>query len=436
MRHTTNPGWLNEPRESAIQRVARREGMEPLNAGELDFVRDMICRSAGIDVDPIDEQRVHHMANHRAEEIVREWYGRITGLWRDVEYERTGFIERYREQHELIRVFPLESVPGYNSLQSAVRLVQLVRLIERAREVGYWYAGSGMELFFIIQGAQALMANLQSQLLPFLLPFVDDDQPEAAAVHLGLQFAVRHIELAEMLRIARQLQEVSELDSPRAMLREDLNGEDVLIRGIEQLGELPRASQQVFALPTRLMMYHAVAGNLAVREPATRRDKRQLIYMIVDATGSMQGLPIGRAAGVVLNRLEAVIKGDAELYLRFFDTDLGETEYHANSIESARQLMEVITDPNTYSGGSTNFVRPLTDASTRVHALVSSGALRDPELVMVTDGDAVVPGPSVLSGVKLHTIQVGDAPVLPLAELARSTGGINIDATGNTVEVR
>jgi uncharacterized protein with von Willebrand factor type A (vWA) domain len=107
---------------------------------------------------------------------------------------------------------------------------------------------------------------------------------------------------------------------------------------------------------------------LSVREPVSTRDKKQLRYLMVDCSDSMYGWesdkggPIGRAAGVVLDSIQQVIEGKAEVYLRFFDTQLGEVEYHADSPESARELMKAVTDPSNYGGG-TQFVKPISDAS-------------------------------------------------------------------------
>ena len=130
--------------------------------------------------------------------------------------------------------------------------------------------------------------------------------------------------------------------------------------------------------------------------------------------------------GIVMNRLRAVIDGDAELHLRFFDRALREQEFHADSPASARELVRIISDPAQYMGSSTGFESTLGAASERAEELLSARGLRDPEIVFITDGQAHVPELSVLDGKTLHVFQVGEEENLELSELARQSGGMGV----------
>jgi hypothetical protein len=339
----------------------------------------------------------------------------------DEERERVRFIQR----------FPINQVPGRDIVTKAVRTVKLFKLAKHYEYLYYQYS-YGFDLLAWLIGVMDKMPRIDVSGMALLLCLAGGDEDgEDNGTQLGLEIAASQgIDLEEMLRIARQLDETQAFQSPQGELTPDFNGEDVTVRTMEELGELPRVSQQFWGLPSVYGDYKLVTGDLDVRQPVTRHDKKQLLYMLVDGTGSMRGTPINRAVGVVINALERVIKGEAEVYLRFFDTRLGEQEYHADSPETARELLKVVTDPANYSGGGTNFVEPLRVATDRVNDLVRQGKFRLPEIVMVTDGAAPIPSVSDLRDLKLNVVQVGEYGLVEnLAKLAEASGGVNIDAT-------
>mgnify|MGYP001557783155 CR=1 FL=1 len=166
-----------------------------------------------------------------------------------------------------------------------------------------------------------------------------------------------------------------------------------------------------------------------MRDPRTRRAQKQLLFMVVDGSASMLDdgfLGASRAAGIVMNRLQAVINGEAELYLRFFDGALREQEFHADSPASARELMRIISDPTQYLGDWTEFAGTLKAAGQRAEEILKARGLRDPEIVLVTDGEAYVPSLSVLGGKRLLVFQVGEEENIALSKLARRSGGVGV----------
>jgi hypothetical protein len=336
--------------------------------------------------------------------------------------------EREREIADFIERFPLDRVPGRSNMMKAVRALKLYKAAKHYVEVyGRYYLDI---VVYLIGFMELPPIDVQGMALLLRLAGGDEDG-EDNQTQMAMEIAASQgIDLKEMLEIARQLDETDAFQSPQGELTPDPNGEDIRVRSIQELGELPRISQQSWGLPDSLLMYKAVSADLLVREPVTRHDKKQLLYMLVDGTGSMRGKPVNRAVGVSINALERVIKGEAEIYLRFFDTKLGEQEYHADSPETARELLQVVTDPKNYSGWDTNFVEPLRAASERVNELVRKGKFRLPEIVMVTDGEAPIPDVSELHDLKLNVVQVGEYGLVEdLAKLAEASGGVNIDAT-------
>jgi len=335
--------------------------------------------------------------------------------------------EKERGVAEFIQRFPLDKVPGRSRMIKAVRTLKLYKLAKHYAEVQYYYFDMIVWLINVVSNMPCIDAPGMELLLRLA---GGDEEGEDNQNQLAMEIAAAQgIDLQEMLRIARQLDETDAFQSPQGDLTPDPNGEDIRVRSIQEMSELPRISQQSWGLPEDLLMYKAVTGDLLVREPVTRHDKKQLLYMLVDGTGSMEGEPVSRAVGVAINALERVIKGEAEVYLRFFDGELREQEYHADTPEAARELLQVVTDPANYQGSWTRFAEPLRIASERVNELVREGKFRFPEIVMVTDGAATIPDVSELNGTKLNTVQVGPRLVEDLAKLAEASGGVNIDAT-------
>ena len=184
---------------------------------------------------------------------------------------------------------------------------------------------------------------------------------------------------------------------------------------MEHLGEVGRIPQSEWALPRPYRMYRHITGQTSVRERCIRIERKQLLYIIIDCSGSMgSGQRIYKAGGILMNRLKAVIAGEAELYVRLFDNTLKE-EHHASTPEEARTLMKYFTGHN-FSGGGTNIPGCVKAAHARIEEIIAQGATYRPELCIVTD----------IPGTKLHAFMV-ECQNPHLAGLARRSGGVGIE---------
>lgn len=434
MRYTQDPPNLILPTPATIKHLAKREGLGELTELEEDFVWDLLAKTGGAQVAEFDEDKAL---------LDAEVYGVLEAeafVQRNPNVKR-GYdpVERFKQnyhlmQHQLHHVLvelDLNDIPGYNHAAKAIRMIKLIRNAEVLwffMLLDLYYVES---LFELIDRAIQRVKTLTSGDLELLKQFIDptSEEPELDAEFLGVQLQLNGMDLQEVLRIARHLDTLSELQRGRSKLTPDPNGEDVKLRSIRELSELGRVGQQDLALPRQLRNMRAAQGELNVRNPQTRHDKKQLLFMVVDGTGSMLGdgaTSASRAAGVVVNRLQAVIDGDAELFIRFFDSTLREKEYHAKDAKSARDLIQIVSDPAQYTAGLTQFEPTLRAASVRIRELMKSGTLKEPELVFVTDGSASIPDVSVLDGIKMHAVQVGPYEVEALSELARQSGGISV----------
>ena len=125
-----------------------------------------------------------------------------------------------------------------------------------------------------------------------------------------------------------------------------------------------------------------------------------------------------------MNRLKAVIAGEAELYVRLFDTSL-KTEYHAGTPAEAKELMKNFTEKN-YSGGSTDISGCARSAQKRIDEIIAAGATYRPELVVITDGDdSINLKRADFKGTKMHAFIV-ETNNTALCEVAKATGGVGV----------
>lgn len=436
MRHTDTPPNLILPTEATIKHLAMREKLGELTDQEWDFVWDLLAKTGGAQVAEFDEDKAMFDAGLYAMVEAEAFMERHPDIDRD--HVAKKFTQEYHMvQHQLYHLlnhFDLNDISGFNHPQKAVRIVKLFRQMEViwiiTMIIDITTDGAFTEA---IQAAVDEVNSMTESDLKTMQMFIDPNaaQSEDDAKFLALELQLSGMNLPEILRIARHLDTLSELQKDKSKLRSDPNGEDTKLRDIRDLSELGKVSQKDLALPPMLRYQRAVEGTLNVRDPHTRQSKKQLLYLVIDGTGSMmqyKALAASRAAGVALNRLQAVLDGDAEVYIRFFDWRLREVEYHAHDATSARELMTIVSDPVNYQGWQTVFDVTLKNASDRILELMQSGKLKEPELVFVTDGSADIPDVSVLQGIKMHTVQVGKEEVAKLSDLARESGGISVYA--------
>lgn len=233
-----------------------------------------------------------------------------------------------------------------------------------------------------------------------------------------------------MLSISRNLDKLTRMQVRKSKKQEaDPAGDEIRKRPIRHLGELNKIEKSYWGIRQQSKSYFdylAVTGNIPVRERVTTIEKKQLLYIIIDCSGSMgEGKRIFKAGGILMNRLKAVIAGEAELYVRLFDTSL-KTEYHASTISEAKELIKHFTEKN-YSGGSTDISGCARSAQKRIEEIIANGATYRPELVVITDGeDQINLKISDFKGTKMHAFVV-ECSNTKLCELAKATGGVGVE---------
>lgn len=232
------------------------------------------------------------------------------------------------------------------------------------------------------------------------------------------------------LTISRQLDSLSKMQVRKCKKQEaDPNGEEVITRSINGFDELSKLSKSEWASyqTSRSYFWYRVAGKQArVRERVITIEKKQLLFIMVDCSGSMDsGNRIAKACGILMNRLKAVIAGEAELYFSFFDTELVKV-YSVKTPEEAKSLMETLRNKN-FSGCSTNIDGCMKQAKAEIDKIIAEGATYRPELVVVTDGDDTISSTAKdFAGTKVHAFVV-EKRNPKLVDLAKATGGVGIE---------
>lgn len=234
-----------------------------------------------------------------------------------------------------------------------------------------------------------------------------------------------------MLDISRTLDQFTKLQARKQVkLEADPAGEEIRQRPIRHLGELSRVAPTAWATRQQApayFLYQAVTGQLPVRERVTRVEKKQAIFILVDGSGSMSGKKHFKATGVVMNRLKAVLSGDAEVFVSVFDTSMAKVE-RASTPEEARELVKKFAKGN-FTGGGTDIAAAVRTAHAFiVKAIAEGAALYRPEVVVLTDEDTSISGlkKSEIPGTRVHGFAM-EVENKPLVEFARSTGGVGMD---------
>lgn len=441
---TNPPATYIPPTREEMKEVAQRVGLQSFSK---DLVADLCNLAAGGSVKPPSAYRDEIV--RRAEETLpapKTYSG--TEYW-DIKgskgpiYSRQEAVAAYTEQamryHQNVADFlgtvDLDKFPGATPLEQAMNLLKLLSKKQGGQDGGE--ASEPLPIFQENDNSEKVGEDL-NQLMDDVESMSWDEasmlSPDKVTEDENGDSEISAMDLAEdmlrgkdvMLEISRHLDKLTRMQVRKSKKQEpDPSGDSVRTRPIAHMGEMNRLVKPEWALPATYRLYRMVAHASQVRERVTTIEKKQLLYIIIDCSGSMgSGKRIFKAGGILMNRLKAVIAGEAELYVRLFDTSLRE-EHHASTPEEARELIRHFTEKN-YSGGSTDITGCARAAQTRIKEIESAGATYKPELVIVTDGDDKISlTAKEFSGTKLHTFVV-DTKNDALCKLAQATGGVGM----------
>jgi len=206
----------------------------------------------------------------------------------------------------------------------------------------------------------------------------------------------------------------------------DLQGKSVISRPIENPNEINRLTSAEWSNPESLRLFRIASRQAQIRERVSIVEKKQLLYLLIDSSRSMRGKRIHVAGGVLMNRLKAVVKGEAEVFLRFFDGTVYD-EYHASTPEEAQELIKRF-ERNNFSGGNTRIAKALKKVRDTIEEKMKENSVYvRPEIVIVTDGEDDVASLNAkeFKPTVVHSVIV-ECENDDLTKFARATGGVTI----------
>jgi hypothetical protein len=237
--------------------------------------------------------------------------------------------------------------------------------------------------------------------------------------------------IQEALRISRKLRTLSNLNNPSvARWQADPSGPEVSYRLMKSIGEISHLRQSAYALhrvQPRLFKKKLLSREFRVRERGVNRDNQQLLYVLIDGSGSMNGPRTTMATGVLLNRLRSVVKGDAQLWYAMFDDNL-RPEHEAFDAQGGFEAVKYVMDGRTYSGGGTNFNCAILGAVESIKRKMEANPnLVQPEILLITDGECSINvNFGDMCGIRLHTIMCAAGIQTHLKRLSAATKGVYV----------
>ena len=162
-----------------------------------------------------------------------------------------------------------------------------------------------------------------------------------------------------------------------------------------------------------------IKKELIVKEKVKPESKKQILYMLLDDSGSMACLAKQTyVRAVLLNRLEQVVDGKSELKFCLYESKRYQ-HYDVKTLADTQKLFKEISlrRPN---GGGTNIGAVLQETIDEIHALPN---YHDPEIMIVCDGDDHVRDGSIdYKGVTISAVLLGRANPA-IKKITQETGG-------------
>lgn len=314
--------------------------------------------------------------------------------------------EKVLKYHQSVRGFlkslaeakTMETLPGTTALEKAAALLKMMakKKPKSQQGDGAGEEASALPIFLEKEDGEELGQEV-AQVLEATQNLDEIDEELLGEQNPGSINPLSVVEVAErisakaeweLVRLSHMLDELVEMKTSIKRSRKFSPTPTPFVRnrGIRDLAEMPRIARVAHGLPDEIFWQRAIERRLPVREFVSMEEQKQLIYMLVDCSGSMSGdKRIVKAGGILLNRVKAVIRGEAELYLRLYEGGPHERQ-EGRTPEQGRQLLEMIRDRGVYGGGSTNHAGAI-DAAL---ADIAEGGekFHRCDIVLVTDGDS------------------------------------------------
>lgn len=297
--------------------------------------------------------------------------------------------------------------PGDHTIQSEEDLAEAIKDASQGIET----MGTGQEND---------QQELSKEITKCVRDFLDDLTPEI--VHIYGKNRPADVKINR--KILNDIKIKSYLENTKGMetadqreMKRNNNSSDIERVNMETHAQITKTNKQAMALPTFDDKF--IKKELVVKEKVVPETKKQILYMLLDDSGSMCcEVKQTYVRAVLLNRLESVVKGNAELKFCLYE-NRRYMHYDIKNKADAQKLFRTISVRRP-GGGGTNIGAVLQQTIDEIHNLPDHV---DPEIMIVCDGDDLVYHDDVdPKGVRMSAILLGRSnPGIEI--LTEKTGG-------------
>lgn len=348
-------------------------------------------------------------------------YNDLSSRLRQSAKARKEEMEYHQRVCDFLQALKLEKVPGESPLETAANVLKLL-----SRQKGG--EGEPLPIFQKAENDAAKkiekMCDDVEQLSQEQRELLKDEGQDLSPMEEILKVKNERV----MLEIARKLSLMTKLRViKQKKFVEDPQSSETKTRPIASYSELNRLRPEAWAMykaAPDLFYADLVQKKLPVRVRGNTEEKKQIIYILCDCSGSMRGERSQKAAGIVMNRLEAVLRGDAEVWVSLFDSSLKQRR-EAKDKEAAQATMAAFKK-EWFSGGSTDIPAAVKAATEAVKEEMSKRKdLYRPEIVVISDEDCSSDkiSAAMVEGFRVHGFVMG-ARNPGLKKIATQTGGV------------
>lgn len=450
---TAAPKTYIPPSASDIKQMAKEVGVARYNTS---LVQDLCNIQAGGDFVPssqLEKELIKNITRINGElKLASDGDYKFRGEWlrdenghcvSDLDDAQTIVAKQQVKYHkkiqDFVRTLDFSNVPGHSPLEKSLGLLKILSSQEGGspEDIEDDECGNALPIFSENNRDKKDPEEMARRINEVLENVSDMDEHEKILCNITGDGSNSPLALAAdmldgkdiMLKIKRDLDKLCALQTTKhCVMRADSNGAEIRYRPMQDISEIARLHPTEFIYPEAYRNYRWMNSVAQVRERCSKIDKKMLLYIICDCSGSMGGDKFLKAGGVVMNRLKAVLRGEADLWLAFFHNRLGE-EFKASSenIPEVRKLMSHIKASNFDQGG-TSIARCTKEAIARIEKKRKQDPkLVAPELLVITDGDDNTSSLTVghLHGIRLNTVIVGGHNQ-HLINVSRQSGGVGI----------
>lgn len=183
---------------------------------------------------------------------------------------------------------------------------------------------------------------------------------------------------------------------------------DMTIETNKSVSDIVRALPMEFLYDDDVFTKKVIEHSLNITQYQTQRLRRQVLYLLLDVSGSMQELNNRLsmyACGIAVSLIRQAIREGSTYFLRYFDGGVKNLIKITNKEEANSAIEELLHLP--FSGGGTNFDCAIGTAIQDIKG--DTHKFENADIMIITDGqDSCSITSEELDFIKLHAVLVGN----------------------------